>query len=389
MSIITKMKNKITFKPTLKQRFMILFAVLLLLIAIILGATVRNHLGLTLFQRWFTYSDGHANTSFLHGAHGEDLFATVGYNFLVCSDSSVQLFSPKGASVDKQSADFSNPAVTKNGDWAVAYDADGQKLFVVHDEKLIPLPDLPEEQKILSVTINQKGWLAITSKEDGYKGVVTIYDADYDSPVASWRVSDHYFTNAMVTPDCRGVYILSPGQKNGIFENTLFFYILSEDMDQVPPETVSLGDNVVLSMRADSSICWILSDNTLFTLSSRGEMLNQSPYPGYLQRASLDGNSFAVVLSSPSQSGNTGDLTTFDSNCKKIGTLRLDEPVLDMAASGRYVSVLTAKDLIIYTKNLEKEISRTENTNGVQRLTQYPDGNLMLIIDEAARLYIH
>lgn len=389
MSIFTKLKNKTTFKPTLKQRFIILFAVLLLLVAIILGATVRNHLGLTLFQRWFLYSDGHADTTFLHGAYGEDLFATVEYNFLSCSDSSIQLFSPKGTSIEKKSIDFSKPAISKNGDWAVVYDADGQALFVVYKDKLISLPDLPDEQKILSVNINQKGWLAITSKEDGYKGVVTIYDADYDSPVASWRIADHYFTSAIITPDCRGVYILSPGQKNGIFESTLFFYVLSKDMDQIPPETVSLGDNVVLSMRSDNNVCWILSDNTLFTMSSHGEMLSQTPYPGYLQRGSLDGNSFAAILSSPSQSGNTGNLTTFDSDCKKIGTRRLDEPVLDISTSGRFVAVLTAKDLTIYTKNLEKAVGQTDNINGVQKLAQYPDGNLMLVIDEAARLYIH
>ena len=61
--------------------------------------------------------------------------------------------------------------------------------------------------------------------------------------------------------------------------------------------------------------------------------------------------------------------------------------MLDLAAAGRYVGVLTASGLTLYTRDLE--IYQTlENTVGVQNVVLREDGTAFLVGNDTARLYI-
>ena len=63
---------------------------------------------------------------------------------------------------------------------------------------------LSEEESILCATINEDGWVAVTSKVSGYKGVVTVYNQNFET-VMTIRLSSRYISDAIVTPDCQGV----------------------------------------------------------------------------------------------------------------------------------------------------------------------------------------
>ncbi|MDF2838658.1 MAG: hypothetical protein K0S60_361 [Evtepia sp.] len=381
MAIIQTLKAKLT----LRRRIALLIAFLILLIALIASLTIKDRLGLTLFTRWLTYDNEKGNITFSHGARSENLFLNLDYKLLVCSDTLLQLFSPTGDSLLKEPISFSNPALSSNEKQAVVYDAGGQGLYVVSKEKVAFSLTLPAGQYILSASINKNGWLAVTTKEDGHKGVVTIYNASYD-PVVSIRLSSSYLVDALVAPDCKGVYILTPGQSSGIFESKLLYYNLKQA--ETPSSQISLGDNVVLSMRTANQRCWILSENELFILLPTGELAAKYDYNGkYIKRASLDGTEFATLLLSNSQSGNSGTLVTVDSEGVVLGSLDLQEQVLALSSSGRYVAVLTASCLRVYTKDLT-ETSVSNYIQGVQNLVLFPDGSLSLITDEFSRLYL-
>lgn len=381
MAIMQKLKKKLT----LRRRIALLLSFLLLFVMLIASLTIKDRLGLSLFHRWFTYNNEKSSIAFSHGGQSENLFLNIGYQLLVCSDTMLQLYSPTGESLLKEHISLSNPAVSGNGKQAVIYDAGGQNLYVVSKNKIAFSLTLPAGEYILSATINHNGWLAVTSKEAGFKGVVTVYDASYD-PVISIKLSSSYLVKALVTPDSKGVYILSPGQSNGIFESKLLYYDLKHE--EAPTSQISLGNTVVLSMSTSNNRCWILSENTVFTLLSSAELAAKYDYDGkYLKRASLGGNDFAALLLSNSQSGNSGTLVTVDSQGYVLGSVDMEQQVLAMSASGRYVAVLTASSLRVYTKDLS-EISVSDNIQGIQNLVLYPDGSLSLITNELARLYL-
>lgn len=381
MSILKKMGKQMT----LRKRLLLLLVGLLLLIALVVSLTVRDRTGLSLFARWFTFDNEDNSATFSHGLRSEDLFTNLDNNLLACSDKSLQLFKPNGDMIFKESINLTNPAFASNGKQAAVYDVGGQILYVVAKNKIVHRLELPKNQYILSTTINQKGWLAVTTKEDGFKGVVTVYDNEYHAIVSIRRSSSH-LTNAILTPDSKSIYILTPGQSAGIFESKLLYYSLSHVEED--PAQISLGNKVVLSMRASANRCWVLTDSELFMMHPSGEIADKYPYGNkYLKRADLGGNDFAALLLSNSPSGNTGTLVTVDAQGQEIKSLELNEQVLAMAAAGRYVAVLTPSRILLYTKDLS-EVSVSDNLQGIQNLVLYPDGSLSLITDELARLYL-
>lgn len=377
--------NNFAAKLTLRQRLLLLLLGAILLLALILSLTVRDRFGLTLFQRAFTYDNVTGTVAYSHGIQGTDLFHTLDDTLVACSVSALHLYSPAGESLVQEAISFKSPALSSNGKTAVVYDAGGQTLFVLTKGKIATTLTLPPEQFILSATINSSGWMAVTSKEDGYKGVVTVYDASF-KPVVAIRLSSTYLTNAMVTPNCSGVYVLNPGQRGGVFESLLLYYDLSGA--ETPLSQVSLNSGVALTMVSQSNRTWVLGEQSLFTLLSTGELATRYDYGGrYLKRANLDGNGFAAVLLSNSQTGNAGTLVTVDAEGVELGSLEIQEQVLGLSAAGRYVAVLTSSSLRVFTKDLE-EISSSDQIPGVGNLALYEDGSVALITNELVRLYL-
>lgn len=385
MSIMKNLRKKLGGALTLRQRIVLLFAVFFLLASLVAVVTIHDRSGLTLFTRWFRYDNENTSNAFSHGTRSESLFSDLDHNLLVCSDTLLQLFSPTGDTLIKEVVSFSDPALSSNGKQAVVYGVGGQNLYVIGKEKIAFTLTLPAGEYILSATINQSGWLAVTTKEDAYKGVVTVYNASY-KPRVSIRLSSIYLSNAIVTPDCKGFYSLSPGQSGGIFESKLLYYDLNHAEE--PVSQISLGDNVVLSMQTGTARCWVLSESELSLLLPSGELAAKYSYDGkYLKRGSLSGNNFATLLLSNSPSGDSGTLLTIDAEGTVLGSVDFSEQVLALSAAGRYVAVLTPSSLHVYTKDLT-EIHVTDQVQGISNLVLYSDVTLSLIADELARRYL-
>ncbi len=321
--------------------------------------------------------------TFPHNAQSNSIFVGVSDNLLVCTQSQLQIFSQNGASNLKKAANLSSPAVNASGSYAVCYSVGGHELRVTDETKLLYELTLSESESILSATINEKGWMAVTTKIGGYKGVVTVYNPSFEAVLAI-RLSSRYISDAVVTPDCRGVYLLSPGQSQGYFENTLLYYTLSSKDE--PTKQLSLGSNVVLALSSNDA-CWILGDKTLFILDSSGVLTASYDYNGqYLKFAGLQGNGFATLLLSPSASGNVGTLVTVGKDGKPYGELLIEGQVSGLAVQGRNIAVLTSGEIFSTDRNL-KSYRKGKNLYGAKNIAIYEDGKIALIGSSMVTLY--
>lgn len=370
-----------TLKTTLtsKQR-----VVLLILVAVVvfglLAATVFHDTSATLLRR-LTYTQ--SQDDFPHNAQANSLFLGVENNLLISTQTQVQLLSPTGSARVKETVDMDSPALNSAGEYAVVYDVGGQQLKVIGGEKLLHELELPTEESLLCATINDKGWVAVTSKVSGYKAVVTVYNPDFESVLAI-RLSSRYISEAVVTPDCRGVYLISPGQEGGAFENTLLYYTFSSREE--PTKEVSLGSNVVLSILSGDK-CWILGDESLLILDSSGVITTSYDYEGqYLKMGTLQGNDYAALFLSRSASGSAGNLVTVNDDGEEIGRLPLEGQTLAMAAQGNDIAVLTTSDIITTNKKLEKYRAEP-NQRGIRNLAMYEDGSVALVSSASVSLY--
>ncbi|MGM9564578.1 DUF5711 family protein [Evtepia sp.] len=364
---------------TRRQRVILLIIAAVILFGLLAVTVFRDNA--TTALRRLTYAEG--KDDFSHNAQFNSLFLGVDDNLLVCTQTQIQVFSPTGTVDLKESVNMTSPALNTAGEYTVVYDVGGQQLKVIQGEKLVNKLELPAEESLICATVNDKGWVAVTSKVSGYKAVVTVYNPSFESVLAI-RLSSRYISDAVVTPDCRGVYLISPGQAGGAFENTLLYYTFSSREE--PTKTLSLGSNVVLSILS-SGKCWILGDQSLLILDSSGVITARYDYEGqYLKMGSLQGDDFAALLLSRSSSGSAGTLVTVDDNGKEYGRLTLEGQTSALAAQGHDVAVLTTGEIITSDRKLNKYRSEP-NQRGIRNIALYEDGSVALVSSATVSLY--
>lgn len=364
---------------TRRQRVILLIIAAVILFGLLAVTVFRDNA--TTALRRLTYAEG--KDDFSHNAQFNSLFLGVDDNLLVCTQTQIQVFSPTGTLDLKESVNMTSPALNTAGEYTVVYDVGGQQLKVIQGEKLVNKLELPAEESLICATVNDKGWVAVTSKVSGYKAVVTVYNPSFESVLAI-RLSSRYISDAVVTPDCRGVYLISPGQAGGAFENTLLYYTFSSREE--PTKTLSLGSNVVLSILS-SGKCWILGDQSLLILDSSGVITARYDYEGqYLKMGSLQGDDFAALLLSRSSSGSAGTLVTVDDNGKEYGRLTLEGQTSALAAQGHDVAVLTTGEIITSDRKLNKYRSEP-NQRGIRNIALYEDGSVALVSSATVSLY--
>lgn len=364
---------------TRRQRVILLIAAAVILFGL-LTATVFRDSAATALRR-MTFSEG--KDDFSHNAQSNSLFLGADNNLLVCTQTQIQVFSPTGTVELKESVSMTSPVLNNAGEFTVVYDVGGQQLRVIQGEKLVNKLELPTEESLICATVNDKGWVAVTSKVSGYKAVVNVYNPSFES-VLSIRLSSRYISDAVVTPDCRGVYLISPGQADGSFENTLLYYTFSSREE--PTKTISLGSNVVLSILSGGK-CWILGDERLLVLDSSGVITASYDYEGqYLKMASLQGDDFAALFLSRSSSGSAGALVTVDDNGKELGRLVVEGQISALAAQGSDVAILTTGELITADRKLNKYRAEP-NQRGIRNIAVYEDGSVALVSSATVSLY--
>ena len=361
-----------------KQRGIFLLIILVAVLCLLMATVFRDNIASSF--RHLTYSQ---RNDFPHNAQANSLFIGVDNDLLVCTQTQIQLFSPSGTAKLKETVSMESPALNVAGKYAVAYDVGGKELLLLEGEELLQKIELTGENTILCATVNEKGWLAVTSKEGGYKGVVTVYNPAFEAVLAI-RLSSRYVSDAVVTPDCRGVYVVSPGQSEGAFQNALLYYTFSSKEE--PTREISLGSNVVLSIRSGNK-CWILGDKSLLILDSSCVITASYEYDNqYLKMGSLQGDGFASLFLSLSDSGSGGRLVTVDSNGEPYAELTVEGQTLALAAQNDTVAVLTTGDIITTTRQMEQYTSEP-NQRGVRNIAIFEDGTAALISSAAVSLY--
>lgn len=370
----------------------------LVTLALVAGAIFlvanRDKLSMDAVKRYFAYrslerSDSGQAESFDYSPSATDVFAAVGNDLLVCSSGGVRLYSGGGVCYVEEAMALEAPAVEVCGDTAAVWSVGGDTVYVYRDRaRYGELTGL--DGAILSVRLNSSGWLAVTTKgSSGYKAISTIYDEELTQRMA-FRLSTSFVTDAVVTEDCASLAVVSMDQNGTSFESTLSLYTLpgSEDVgvhyDQTPTGSYSLGNNVILDM-AGRSCVWCMGDTGL-SVFQNNTASNWSFQEQYLKTYAF-ADEFTAVLVGKYRAGSQAELYTVDALGNPSVGRTINEQVLSLSASGKYVAVLTADRLDIYTQDLDL-YATLNGTNGAQKVLMRNDGTALLVGAVTAHLYV-
>lgn len=386
-------EQKTPKKKNLILRILAFLVTLILIACAIFLVANRDKLSMDAVKRYFAYhslerTDSGRAESFDYSPSATDVFAAVGNDLLVCSTGGVRLYSGGGVCYVEETMVLEQPAIEVCGETAAVWSVGGDTVYLYRDrERYGKLNDL--NGSILSVRLNSSGWLAVTTRSSGYKAVVAVYNSEL-TRLMDFRLSDSFVNDAVVTDDCNSLAVTSLGQQSASFESTLSLYDISSrqesgvEYDLIPSMSASLGNNVILDLNGDSAV-WCIGDTGISVL--QGSSIETWSYQEQHLKNYAFSEEFAAVLVGKYRAGSQAELYTIDSQgTPSVGRV-ISEQVLSLSACGKYVAVLTADRLDIYTQSLDR-YATLEGTSGAQKVLMRDDGTALLIGSSTAHLYV-
>jgi WD40 repeat protein len=198
--------------------------------------------------------------------------------------------------------------------------------------------------------------MALCTREDGYSGSVTVYDAS-GAAVYKWYSGDGYVLSAEVSPDSKSVavLVLTPSGSQ----------IVMYDLDSVEEKAVfNLDGTVILDVEyPEKDRIVAVAESSLILLDTDGRTIGTYDLSDkHIGDYSTDGDGFTVLAYTDYTVGTQGRLVTIDSNGEVLGQIETSDEILSISAVGDRIAVLYSGSLVIYNKDLS--IRQTADTTG-------------------------
>lgn len=373
-------------QPTQRK---LLYAVALVLLAVI-GVSaflIADNISLDSLTRRFTYlgigtdeSGVASEISFVN--HSRNTFAQYGDGFAIAGVGGLELYSISGELLYSESLVLNQPVLRAGEKSAIVYDLGGTTLLAFNDSGKIGLLEL--DYPILDASVNDSGWIALTTQESGYRALVTVYDQELTERYR-FHSASRYINLACVSPDCKSVTALALGQEDNRFITQLLTYHLDSE-ELYSSQTIS--DQLALSMEyiSDDTICAVCDDSVYFiTQSGR---IDSFDYNGYhLRDFSISDQGFIALELGKYKAGNRGRVVTVSQDGSLLGSIDCNDELLSVTAAGKYVAVLASSQVNIYDSSM-KPVSSSSDLTGIRDAIVRDDGSVYLIYSDHASLYI-
>lgn len=373
-----------------KRTGLFLFTVVLALGAIALTMN-RDMLNIDGFRRWLAYGDLDVSiqgetVAFAHGGGDQASFSLLDDGVQLVSKAGSRYYSFRGEVFAERVITYANPVLHTGSNATVLYDAGGKWLSVYSDESEKFSLATGNDGVIISARLNKNDWLTVVTQENGFKGVVTVYNNQYQ-PVMNISLSTTYIFDAMLSPNNQQVALVTVGQTDGVFESNLLLYAVN-DVSETPKSTQNFSSKVILDMNYQSDCIWLLGENELYMVNPNNFDTKLWSFDGeFLKDANLDGDGFATLLLGPYRAGTAAKLVTIDSKGELLGECAVSNSPLSISASGRYVGYLTSEQFTLFHSDLT-EYAILEDVRHANKVTVGKDGIVLLASQQEAWLYL-
>lgn len=387
------MSNEQPAKKAKKSNIFVRLLALLVTAALVLGALMlvvcRDRLNLDALERWLaqrqldTGETGQVQP-FTHAGGSQMSMAYLENGILLSSSAGAHYYSFAGKKYAEEVLAMEHPVLSASSEAGVVYDAGGQSLFLFRGTEEVFDLTLEGDADLLSARVNDSGWLAVTAQQSGYKGAVTVYN-DQGDKVIQISLSSTFAVDAVLSPDCKTVAVVTIDQETGSFRSDVLFYPVDKTE---PSATVHLGSCVTLDLDYESETLWVLGEDRLLTVNL-GSNAVQSYLFGhsYLKGCDFGGDGFALLLLGRYRAGAANQAVTIGSDATIRGDLALSSQILSFDSAGSYCALLSGSRLDLYDPSLSL-IHSLDATQGARYTALAEDGSALLADAQQAWIYI-
>ena len=370
-----------------KGRTVALIAVAAVVLIAVLAAVLWDANAFDGLRRRFIYARAEKDENgcaqlYDYGGDRAARFAGLDGSLLIASPSQIRLIGDRGAVLFEESVRLQSCTVVQRGGLAAVCDVGGSEVYLMDSRGLVR--HVTAEGQLISATLNDKGYLALTVNDTGYKASVKVYDPAGE-PVFDFHSADRFLMSAAVSRDCRYVMAVTLGEADGAFANRLVTYRLNSTE---PSSRVDLSGGVIYDVAPVGKHFCAVAEDALYLLSADGELQQTWSFEGdALRRCDMGGDGYAALLLGHYKSGSQCRLVTVNEDGKVLGQLEVDGDVVDLSVSGRYLAVLFSDHMTVYDKTLQ-ELATLNDVSTVRQTIVRDDGSAVLAGLTSASLYL-
>ena len=369
-----------------KKKWWVFAAVFAVVLGIVLLAAWRDGTGFDALNRFFTYGKSTQEEAevFLYETDKTNRFASLNNSLVVLSMTQLRLYDSEGQLLLSESVKMDRPALCVGKNLAVAYDVGGTDYYVFNEEEILLRGENEAEMPLISADLNEDDYLALVVGKSGYKGAVNVYNSDLEL-IFEFNSSSRFLSDGVVFGGGKRIAAVALEQENATFVSSVVIYKTNATEETA---ACKISDGLVLDLASDGSTATAVTDRSVVFVDDNGSISGTYDYEEkFLRGYSLDGDGYATVLLNHYKSGSMATLVTVDKSGKVLGSLDINEEVLSVSAAGRYVAVLYADHLSVYTSSLA-EYSVLEGVDYAKAALVRADGSVMVAGASQAALYI-
>ncbi len=319
-----------------------------------------------------------AKDEYIFDAGSGEAFAAAGRGLAVANASGLELLDGSGTPVTSMLMQMESPTAAGCDDFAVFYDLGGKRMAVAKFDGTVEELSVPGE--ILSATVSESGYIALTTEYTGFRALVTVYDPQLEE-IYRWYSSSAWVISANVSPDGRKLAVLSYTATG----SEVRFFNLSRDEQQ---SAFSVSGTILLDMHwfTSNQLCAISSDQALF-FNADGEWLNTYGFSGqYLIGYTFDGGTCASFALSPYRAGTTATLVSLDPSGSVLGTVDIQSELVCLTAKDLEIMALCSDGAVLYNSSLAEK-GRLPGLTGFKYGLLRARGEALLIASNYAEVY--
>ena len=316
-------------------------------------------------------------------AHVSNSYAMCDNALLVSAQGNVKLCPIDGKESALSAVKFTRPMSVGSGHYALAADIGGRSyVFADAKKRLLNVNTLPGD--ILDVDITKTGVYCVASSEGGYKTVLRLFGKDGQESFR-WYSSSQFLPLCACSPDGRQMAAVSFGVESGNYRSRIQFF--QTDSEQITATAV-VSDSLVYDLRylGNNTLC-VVSEDGIRVYSNNGNLRGEWIFDGDLIDYDLSSDQFVLLAFDSAVSSEATTLVTLDHSLKMLGRATVSGKCCGISSSGRYASLLTDGEFLIYHKDLSL-YAQVFNVSDAQHAFVRSDGSALLVGDKNAELVL-
>lgn len=378
--------NKKTPKKRLTWKRIVLFAVIAVLILCLVAVIFFGEaLNLDKVYRFFKYLTVNKET---YGQYSFDASASNAYSGLddglaVASQTQLSVYGASGSRIDTVQVSFATPACVSTDRYVIGYDVGGSGITMA-DRSGTKIYSESVGGTLVDLDATPDGHVVYAIMGSGCKTELVVLNTDH-KPSYRWDSNTQYFNCCAIDPDADLIAAVGLGAEDTDFLSNL---VLIRVNDTEIYRQTPLGAQVIYELKflKNGNLCAV-GENTTTVLSSKGKILATYDYSEEYLTDYFVSDDTVVLAINRYAAGTDCRVAVLDKEGEVLSEQDISEQINDVSACGKYVAVLTARELTICHRSLE-EYAVTENTDNASCVILHKNGTALLVGGGKAKLYI-